>query len=416
MLENIRMSLHGIRTHKLRSFLTMLGVIIGIASIIAIVSIVTGTNRKLEKNLIGAGNNVARVCLEQDGFDYDFSYNPLPAGVPTVSDSVLEQIRALSGVEAVSRYTVREGSSEIYYLDAGLGGAYLYGVDSGYLETYRYSIVKGRAFSAAEYSDFSKVAMIDTAAAESLFESENPVGKTIEIQQEPFVIVGVYRDANAAETEYTTIEDYYRYGYDSAIGSVCIPEGTWPLICQFDEPQSLAIRTAETSQMNAAATDAANILNARLTSESLSYAPSNSRAITDGLNELSSSIHMMLIAIAALSLLVGGIGVMNIMLVSVTERTAEIGLKKALGAKRKVIIAQFLTESAVLTLIGGVLGVMVGILAAWIISYINQLQFAVSVPWMLIAVGFSVIIGLIFGAMPAYRAAKLDPIEALRRE
>ena len=124
----------------------------------------------------------------------------------------------------------------------------------------------------------------------------------------------------------------------------------------------------------------------------------------------------MLVSIASLSLLVGGIGVMNIMLVSVTERTAEIGLKKALGAKRRTILAQFLTESAVLTSAGGILGVLVGIGLAKLISVVANLPFGISVPWMCLAVGFSMAIGLLFGAMPAHRAAKLDPIEALRRE
>ena len=134
------------------------------------------------------------------------------------------------------------------------------------------------------------------------------------------------------------------------------------------------------------------------------------------LKTLPNSIPLMLVSIASLSLLVGGIGVMNIMLVSVTERTAEIGLKKALGAKNRTILAQFLTESAVLTSVGGVLGVLLGIGLAKIISVVAGLEFGVSVPWILIAVGFSMVIGILFGAMPASRAARLDPIEALRRE
>ena len=134
------------------------------------------------------------------------------------------------------------------------------------------------------------------------------------------------------------------------------------------------------------------------------------------LKTLTNAIQLMLVSIASLSLLVGGIGVMNIMLVSVTERTAEIGLKKALGAKNRTILAQFLTESAVLTSVGGVLGVLLGIGLAKIISVVAGLEFGVSVPWILIAVGFSMVIGILFGAMPASRAARLDPIEALRRE
>ena len=134
------------------------------------------------------------------------------------------------------------------------------------------------------------------------------------------------------------------------------------------------------------------------------------------LKTLTNAIQLMLVSIASLSLLVGGIGVMNIMLVSVTERTAEIGLKKALGAKKRTILAQFLTESAVLTSVGGILGVLLGIGLAKVISVVASLEFGISIPWILIAVGFSMLIGILFGAMPASRAARLDPIEALRRE
>ena len=131
---------------------------------------------------------------------------------------------------------------------------------------------------------------------------------------------------------------------------------------------------------------------------------------------LTDSIQLMLIGIASLSLLVGGIGVMNIMLVSVTERTAEIGLKKALGAKYRTIMFQFLTESAVLTSMGGIIGVILGIIMARIIAYAANLDFGISVPWIIISVVFSVLIGVIFGGWPAFRAAKLNPIDALRRE
>jgi putative ABC transport system permease protein len=146
------------------------------------------------------------------------------------------------------------------------------------------------------------------------------------------------------------------------------------------------------------------------------YAYLNAASDAEELGMLTTAIQLMLVGIASLSLLVGGIGVMNIMLVSVTERTAEIGLKKALGAKRRNIMAQFLTESAVLTGVGGVIGILVGILLAKIISVVTGLSFIISVPWVLIALGFSLLIGIVFGAMPASTAAKLSPIDALRRE
>ena len=161
---------------------------------------------------------------------------------------------------------------------------------------------------------------------------------------------------------------------------------------------------------------AANILNSNVTNDTIKYASLSSADNESSMQTLASAIQNMLIGIASLSLLVGGIGVMNIMLVSVTERTAEIGLKKALGAKRRTIMFQFLTESAVLTSVGGIIGVIVGIVLARIIAYAASLDFGISVPWIIIAVLFSIFIGVIFGGWPASRAAKLDPIEALRRE
>ena len=147
----------------------------------------------------------------------------------------------------------------------------------------------------------------------------------------------------------------------------------------------------------------------------MTYASLSSEENEDSMKTLTNAIQLMLLGIASLSLLVGGIGVMNIMLVSVTERTAEIGLKKALGAKRRAIMLQFLTESAVLTSVGGIIGVLVGIGMARIISYAANLEFGISIPWIIISVLFSVLIGVIFGGWPASRASKLNPIDALRR-
>ncbi|MBR5429289.1 MAG: ABC transporter permease [Firmicutes bacterium] len=416
MLENIRTSLRGIWSHKLRSLLTVLGVIIGIASIIAIVSIVEGTNQKLEKNLIGAGNNVTTVSLTQDDWYFDPS-SGLPAGVPMISETDLEQIRALPGAEAATAYVSRQAWNAVFYLDRPLSNGTVFGVDSAFFDTMLYRVSRGRDFTAEEYQTGRKVAILSQTAAETLFMGEDPLGQIIEIQQEPFLVVGVISSSTEDEQEeYQSINDYYMYGYESQMGQVYIPQQAWPIIYQFDEPRSVGVRVTDTKDMVSVGKRAADLLNASVTNGSIHYAASNSQEFADDLKTLTNAIRLMLVSIASLSLLVGGIGVMNIMLVSVTERTAEIGLKKALGAKRRTILAQFLTESAVLTSAGGILGVIVGIGLAKLISVVANLPFGISVPWLLIAVGFSMAIGLVFGAMPARRAAKLDPIEALRRE
>lgn len=168
--------------------------------------------------------------------------------------------------------------------------------------------------------------------------------------------------------------------------------------------------------MAAAGAAAADILNMYVINGNLTYQAVNTDEAANSLKTLTTAITAMLVSIASLSLLVGGIGVMNIMLVSVSERTPEIGLKKALGAKPRVIMGQFLTESAVLTSVGGVIGVLLGILIGKVIAMVISMDFAISIPWIFIAVGFSVGIGLIFGVLPARKAAKMNPIDALRRE
>ena len=413
MLENISLSLRGIWSHKMRSFLTMLGVIIGIASIIAIVSIVEGTNQKLEKSLVGSGNNVTSVQLCQDSWPYDFT--SLPTGVPVVNDSELEEMSQIDGVESVTAYRQRNDWNAVFYLDKGLSNSYINGITGNYFETMQYSISQGRNFNEDDYTVGRKVAIVDSGAVDSLFDGADPIGKVIEVKGEPFVIVGVVEDDNAEKVEYDSIDEYYMYGY-SQMGNVYIPSEAWPLIYQFDEPQSVGIRVTNTKEMASIGSKCSDILNMYVTSDTLSYQASNALESAEELKTITNAIKIMLVSIASLSLLVGGIGVMNIMLVSVTERTSEIGLKKALGAKKRTILAQFLTESAVLTSVGGITGVLLGIGLAKIISVIASLDFAISIPSIVVSVLFSMGIGILFGMLPSYKAAKLNPIDALRRE
>jgi putative ABC transport system permease protein len=415
MVENIRFAFRGIKTHKMRSFLTMLGVIIGIASIIAIVSIVEGTSQQLQSSLVGAGNNVLSVDLSQNGYQYDLSYNALPSGVPMVSEDVLASIRSLEHVQGASAYCTRQDYNMVYYQNQGMGYGNVYGVGKGYFDTLQYQVLDGRGFSEEEYDSFDKVAVVDKTAAENLFGNAEPVGQIIEIKGEPYVVIGVVGETDAEDKEYESITEYYMYGWGN-YGTVYISKSTWPIVFQFDEPENVAIRTDTADAMAEVGNAAAEILNQQVSSMDVQYAYLNAASDAEELGMLTTAIQLMLVGIASLSLLVGGIGVMNIMLVSVTERTAEIGLKKALGAKRRNIMAQFLTESAVLTGVGGVIGILVGILLAKIISVVTGLSFIISVPWVLIALGFSLLIGIVFGAMPASTAAKLSPIDALRRE
>lgn len=417
MFENIRLSFQGIWSHKMRSFLTMLGIIIGIAAIIAIVSTIKGTNEQIKQNLVGSGENTVEVSLFQGEWQYEMSYNGIPAGVPLVVDEVIDQILDIPHVQNASRYLSRQDYNGVYHLNTGLSGGYVKGVDANYFDTCNFIMKEGRGFTEQDYTAFRKVAILDGDSAAALFQGEEAVGKTIEIQQEPYIVVGIVTKAKEFTPVINSIEDYYTYAQNSA-GSVYIPDTTWPIVYQYDEPQNVMVRVESTDYMTNAGKECADILNGYLTpaDDTIAYKAKDLMEQAQKIQELSSSTNTMLIWIAGISLIVGGIGVMNIMLVSVTERTQEIGLKKAIGARKSRILGQFLTEAAVLTSLGGIVGVLVGVILAQVISYISTTPVAISVPAAVGAVAFSMVIGIVFGVFPSYKAANLNPIDALRHE
>lgn len=417
MLENIRLSFKGIWSHKMRSFLTMLGIIIGIAAIIAIVSTIQGTNEQIKENLIGSGDNTVEIALYQGDWEYEMGYEGAPAGVPVISQDTLKQVKEIEHIENASLYLKRQDYDGVYYLNTSLSGGYVIGVDEHYFDTCNYIIQKGRGFTTRDYLDYRKVALLDKDSADALFQGEDPLGKTIEIKQEPYIVVGIVAKSKEFEPVINSIEDYYTYAQVSS-GKVYVPDSTWPIIYQFDEPQNLVVRVDSTDNMTTAGKESANILNGFLSTsdETIKYQAEDLLEQAKKIQELGESTNSMLIWIAGISLIVGGIGVMNIMLVSVTERTQEIGLKKAIGARKSNILGQFLTEAAVLTSMGGILGVISGIVLAEVISRISEMPVAISVPAAIGAVLFSMVIGIIFGMLPSYKAANLDPIDALRRE
>lgn len=418
MLENIRLSFRGIWSHKMRSFLTMLGIIIGIAAIIAIVSTIQGTNDQIEKNLIGSGSNNVKVTLQKDGYDIDLSYDSVPAGITEVSDSTLDQIKDIDHVESASLYKSRQNYNDVYYLNTILSGGTVLGIDSGYFDTCGYTIMKGRGFSQNDYDKSKKVALIDEKAQKALFQGESAIGKTIEIKGEPFSVVGIVTEKDSYELVINSIEDYYTYSNDSSAGNIFVPESVWPVIYRYDEPQNLILKTDSADNMAVAGKAAQDILNSSMASSdgSTEYKAQDLLEQAKQIQQLSQSTNMMLIWIAGISLLVGGIGVMNIMLVSVTERTSEIGLKKAIGAGKGAILGQFLTEAVVLTSIGGLVGVIVGVILSKVISALNGTPTSINPAAAVLAVLFSMAIGIIFGILPSHKAANLNPIDALRHE
>ena len=415
MLENVVLSFQSILAHKIRSLLTMLGIIIGIASIITIVSTIKGTNEQIKKNLIGSGVNAVVINLYQNDYQYDMQYQGNPEGVRLVTQDDLDEILKIDNVLAVSSFNKRNYSENVYYKDSAFNGS-VFGIDENYFEIYGYCVQRGRGFLAEDYSKIRKIALIDDSAARNLFNNGDPIGQTLEINGEPFVIVGTVAQSSSFTPVINNINDYYMY-MEQGGGNIFIPGTVWPVVYRFDEPQSVAVGTRSTDDMTSVGQKAAEYLtNNLITAESYSYRSQDLLERAKQLQELSSSTNRQLIWIAGISLIVGGIGVMNIMLVTVTERTREIGLKKAIGAKKSRILFQFLTEAAVLTSLGGVIGVITGIILAKILSYIMETPTAISVPAILVSVAFSMLIGILFGLIPAVKAGNLNPIDALRRE
>lgn len=417
MIENIRLSFQGIWSHKMRSFLTMLGIIIGIASIISIVSTIKGTNEQIKKNLIGSGTNTVQIQLYQGDYQYEMLYNGLPDGIPVRDETTMEKIKSVKNVEDAAFYTSRSDyNNSVYYGNNSISGSQIFGVDNSYFTTNGLVLKSGRTFVDSDFTDFHAAAIIDADTADSLFDGENPIGKTIEISSIPFTVVGIVDEDSKFEPVINSIDEYYTYYSNSSASRIFVPSSMWPALYSFDEPQNVAICVSNTEAMTDAGKAVAEIMNTNVTNSEIKYQAQDLLKQAQDLQDLSSSTNSQLIWIASISLLVGGIGVMNIMLVSVTERTREIGLKKAIGAKKSRILWQFLTEAAVLTSLGGIVGVGAGIGLAEIISRVTSAPVAISVPSIIIAVVFSMVIGIIFGLLPSFKAANLNPIDALRHE
>ena len=415
MLENINLAFQGVWSHKLRSFLTMLGIIIGIAAIITIVSTIKGTNEQIKQNLIGAGNNVVNVTLMQDNNQLDFSYAPVPQGISMITPEMRDEIDKLDKVKESSLYYSRSWADGVYVGNSSFNGA-IYGGDNHFLSVTGYMVNYGRGFIESDFTTCRKVALIDANTAQSLFQGLNPIGGTVEIRGEPFVVVGVVSQSTSSAPVINSLNDYYMYSGNTS-GTLIIPSTCWPIVYRYDEPASVAVRATSTNDMTDAGNNVAKYLNENVVStDKCKYQAKDLLQQAADLQSLSETTNKQLIWIAAISLVVGGIGVMNIMLVSVTERTREIGLKIAIGAQQSRIRWQFLTEAAVLTSMGGILGVGCGIGLAEMMSHVMGTPVAISVPACIIAVAFSMVIGVVFGFVPAVKASKLNPIEALRRE
>ena len=258
LFEYIKMALMNIRSNKGRSILTMLGIIIGIAAIITIVSTIQGTNEQIKENLIGAGNNVVTVQLNQGGYPYDLNWNDIPDGVRTITEKTRQELEQIRGVERVSLYYSRSYCERLFYRNAQYNGSVL-GVDENYLGVYGYQVKSGRGFTQKDFDQCRKVMLVDGNAVRSLFGGEDPVGKSVELCGDVFTVVGVVALSEEFAPTINSMQDYQLY-MNTSSGAAYIPSTTWPTAFRFDEPQSVAIKVESTDTMTTAGQEAAQLL------------------------------------------------------------------------------------------------------------------------------------------------------------
>lgn len=410
-MEEIRFALQSIFAHKMRSVLTMLGVIIGIAAIISIFSIIGGNTEKMKREMIGGNNNTINIQYDSKSA---FQQNTMSDGIlsekeekkplyfPFLDEEILKKVNEIPEVLASGLSYQKDGK---IYRKAKGADAKVSAVTSSVEDLEQLNLIKGEGFASQAFKEQQQAIFLQDSLYDELFPNEEGIGQFVEVNGVPFKVQGVFQlDPNSSN-----LFSFEKRAY--------VPlQQAHKLSDELDIVPLVTIQTNNTDQLQGAAEKAAKILNQHIPKSDYEYGIRNLKEFARGLERMNQSSFILLSGIASISLLVGGIGVMNIMLVSVTERTKEIGIKKALGARRKVILKQFLVEAVVLTLIGGVLGVLIGLLSGYAITLSLDYPYIVSVISIVVSLVFCSLMGVIFGLLPAMKASKLNPIEALRFE
>jgi putative ABC transport system permease protein len=402
--ESVLIAFDGLKANKLRSILTMLGIIIGVGAVIAMVAIGIGMQQKVETSIAGLGSN---LLIVMPGANSPSGGVRLAAGsnvtlTPKDAQAITQEI---SGVGAVAPAVNRQ-LQLVYGNQNWLSN--VQGSTPDFLTVRNWNVASGAFFTSRDQDSRARVAVIGQTVATNLFGDINPIGQTIRINKAPFRVIGLFETKG-----------------QSAVGQDQDDIVVVPLTTAMD--RLLGITYVNMINVQAASGDVVNQVQDDVTvllrvrhhlppGVPDDFSVRNLAAIMNTAEETTHTITTLLACIAAISLVVGGIGIMNIMLVSVTERTREIGIRKALGATYKNILLQFLIEAIVIGVTGGLLGIFVGVVGAYIISTVAGWNTVISSSSILVAFGVSVAIGLFFGLYPARKAALLDPIEALRYE
>ncbi|MBO5775822.1 MAG: ABC transporter permease [Clostridia bacterium] len=393
----IKMSFKNLAMNKMRTFLTTLGIVIGITSIIALITIGQGVTSSVIDQLSGLGGNRVTVEITNTNVRKGFT------------DADMESFLEIQGVDGVSPtvrknmvYTLVPGETNSNYNVVYTSTTRVMGVNNYYFELVANDVIKaGRAINDDDIDNATHVVVLGHSLWKRLYGNYNPIGETMKIFNMDFVIVGIMSELVGLDT--------------AGNGSLIVPYTTAMRDLQIGLVKTFDAVVSSNDDMDIVVSQIDDKC-AEIIGSTSGYSVVNQQEVMDIVVTITDLVLGMLAGIAAIALLVGGIGIMNMMLVSVSERTVEIGLRKALGAKPSVILIQFLVEAVIISMFGGILGVALGAAIAYVASILIGYVFAFQATTVLLAVGFSVTVGLIFGILPARKAAKLNPIDALRAQ
>ena len=400
--ESFLMAWASLVANKLRSLLTMLGIIIGVAAVIALVSIGNGVKQDIENSISSLGSNLLVVL---PGAPRTPGARSSQGSMKSLKISDYEAIAKLEGVKAASPMT--NGSYVVIYQNKNWTTS-VAGVNANFQDVNNWTMTSGRFFSDKNVQNRERVAVVGQTVVKNLFADEDPVGKEIRVKNIPFRVIGVLKSKGNG-TMGNDQDDTVLIPYTTSMERV---EG-------IDYLRMVYVVAKDDEGIDRLQADIENLLRVRHNIKDTNlddFNIQNMKSIMETVAQTTGTFTLFLGAVAAISLVVGGIGIMNIMLVSVTERTREIGVRKALGATYSVIVTQFLIEAIVISLMGGFIGIAFGIGASKVIGMVSGMSTVVSVPTIIMSFAFSMAIGLIFGIYPARKAAKLNPIDALHYE